>query len=792
MMTENLANIEPFETAEADSESCIETTTSVSVDLSPADFLKKMHPEGPWCITAINPEKSGRRTDTRTFYPGEENGLKTFIAKHNGKWNLYFSVNPVKRRMNRKATRADVQAMTWLHVDVDPRNDKDLAEEQERIRQMFLTENLPETVPEPTMVIFSGGGYQAFWKLAVPIEIEGNLEKAEEAAGYNLQLERLFKADSCHNIDRIMRLAGTINVPNAKKKKAGRTAVQSKVVSTNWDNIYATELFMPADKTRATEGGMAVSKSPSIKVEVPSNIERLNDVHDLDQYTSDGQPLEDHVKRIIQLGHDPEDDQGKPADDRSLWVFDATCALVRRGIPDDIIFAVLTDRDFRISDHIYDQKNPDKYTVRQIQRAKEKRESAEAEFICSKEGKPLRSNQQNVRTALVKLGVKVKRDAFRNRMLVDGLTEATEYLDDRLMTNLRLRIDEEFKFLVPKEFFYDVVGDIAFRNAYHPVRDYLDGLKWDGEERLDNWLVNYCGAEDSEYVRAVGRIVLTAAVKRVREPGVKFDEMLVLEGSQGIGKSQVLQALAAKEEWFTDEVPLAGDGKLVIEAMNGRWIAEAAELKGMRNKEVEHLKAFLSRTHDRGRLAYDRITSEVPRQFIIVGTTNSEHYLMDATGNRRFWPLRVARVDLNGLKRDRNQLWAEAAHRESKGESIRLPEELWAAAGEEQGKRALEDPYLSILAEALEGRWGKLSVEDVFRIVGIDKGQRNQHHNARIGEVMRRLGWRRERLRRNGTHQYCYLNCKTQDAPWLTVFENKGQLFIDRGETPEQVPEFPF
>ena len=373
--------------------------------------------------------------------------------------------------------------------------------------------------------------------------------------------------------------------------------------------------------------------------------------------------------------------------------------------------------------------------------------------------------------ALAKMNLSVKLDAFSNRMLLEGLDATVKVIDDRIMTRLWLETDRRFKFLCMKGFYFDVVGDIAFRNAFHPVRDYLDSLSWDGQGRLDDWLINYCGAEDTDYVRAVGRIVLLAAVRRVRHPGVKFDEMLVLEGAQGIGKSQVLNALAVKEEWFTDEVPLAGDGKLAIEALNGRWIAEAAELKGMRNKEVEHLKAFLSRTHDRGRLAYDRITSEVPRQFIIVGTTNSEHYLMDMTGNRRFWPVHVDRADVEGLTRDRDQLWAEAAHREAQGESIRLPEELWAVAGEEQAKRVLEDPFMVTLAAALEGQWGKIASENVFRLLDIPAGQRNQAHNIRIGETMRRLGWRRERLRREGTLQYCYLNCQTQDAPWLELIE---------------------
>jgi len=184
--------------------------------------------------------------------------------------------------------------------------------------------------------------------------------------------------------------------------------------------------------------------------------------------------------------------------------------------------------------------------------------------------------------------------------------------------------------------------------------------------RLNTWLIDWAKAEDTPYTRAVSAKPLLAAVRRVRRPGTKFDEMLVLEAPQGYNRSSALRILAVNDDWFTDDIPLNADSKVVIERLSGKWIAEASELKGMRRGDVEHLKAMLSRQVDRARLAYDRTPTEYPRQSIFIGTTNSATYLRDMTGDRRYWPVAVERFDLEALKANRDQLWAEAAHREAR------------------------------------------------------------------------------------------------------------------------------
>src|SRR5262249_34769653 len=259
-----------------------------------------------------------------------------------------------------------------------------------------------------------------------------------------------------------------------------------------------------------------------------------------------------------------------------------------------------------------------------------------------------------------------------------------------------------------------VLGNTARLNGFHPVRDYLDALQRDGVPRVDKWLITYAGGEDSKYTRAVGALMLIAGVQRGDPPCLKLDEMLRLEHpQQGTDKSSAWAVLAVQEEWFTDDLPLNVEGKRVIEQTRGKWIIEAAELSGIRKADTEHLKAMLSRRVDRGRLAYGRLPTEVPRQFIVVGSVNKTEYLRDTTGNRRFWPVLIARFDLDALRRDRDQLWAEAAVREAKGESIRLVRELWPEAAKEQQQRLADDPFVTVLATHLGHLESQVKAADV-------------------------------------------------------------------------------
>ena len=238
------------------------------------------------------------------------------------------------------------------------------------------------------------------------------------------------------------------------------------------------------------------------------------------------------------------------------------------------------------------------------------------------------------------------------------------------------------------------VTKVADDRSYHPIREYLAALpEWDGVLRVDTLLIDYLGAEDNSYVRAVTRKTLCAAVRRVQEPGVKFDTMLVLNGPQGIGKSTLISRLAG--EWFSDSLNLSDTkDKTAAEKLQGYWILEIGELAGLRKAEVETLRSFLSRQNDIYRAAFGRRATPHPRQCIFFGTTNAESgYLRDTTGNRRFWPVKTpgggVKHSWELTNEDISQIWAEVVVLVENGEKLHLAPDLETLAKSEQ-REALE------------------------------------------------------------------------------------------------------
>ena len=255
-----------------------------------------------------------------------------------------------------------------------------------------------------------------------------------------------------------------------------------------------------------------------------------------------------------------------------------------------------------------------------------------------------------------------------------------------------------------KDRIFDAVNVVAQKESYHPVRDYLDACTWDGVPRVDTLLIDYLGAEDSEYTRAVTRKALAAAVARIYRPGCKFDYMLTIRGRQGIGKSAIIAKLGG--DWFSDTFTTM-QGKDAFEQVQGVWLMEVGELAGMRKAEAETIKLYISKQSDRFRPAYGRRLQEFPRQCIFIGTTNETQFLRDTTGNRRFWvvdtPNDPARDMWEELTPDTVRLiWAEAVEIYKAGEKLYLPKELERIAREVQESYEEENPKAGIIADYLD------------------------------------------------------------------------------------------
>lgn len=327
------------------------------------DFLYQWGPEGPWVLTAISTDKKSIKT--RCFTAEHSAEMEAWIVENNGNRNLYFQVNPSIRNEDVKSARTNIQSLSWLHVDVDPRPGEDLQDERDRALKMLQAP--PSDVPPPTVIVDSGGGYQAFWALEEPFEIGGKAELYDLATAYNRQIEMIFCADSCHNVDRIMRIPGTINLPDKVKKEKGRQPALAKLVLFDPERVYPLSMFRQAQLVQNRGEGAIASQVGRVNVRLDQTATRLAGIEDLDQWN-----VPDRIRVIVVQGRHPEEGAKKEDDSRSAWLFDCLCGLVRADVPDEVIYSIVTDPDFGISASVLDKgTNSENYAMRQIGRAKE-------------------------------------------------------------------------------------------------------------------------------------------------------------------------------------------------------------------------------------------------------------------------------------------------------------------------------------------------------------------------------------------------------------------------------------
>ncbi len=296
---------------------------------------------------------------------------------------------------------------------------------------------------------------------------------------------------------------------------------------------------------------------------------------------------------------------------------------------------------------------------------------------------------------------------------------------------------------VSKDVTHQAVDLRASELAYHPVRDYLEALRWDGESRLRGWLNSYLGAENNAYHSGIGTMFLIAMVARIYQPGCKADYMLVLEGLQGARKSTACAILGGI--WFSDNLPDIRAGKDVAQHINGKWLIEVAELSALDKAEAAALKAFITRPVERYRPSYGRKEVIEPRQCVFIGTTNKTAYLRDETGGRRFWPVKVGMIDTRALARDRDQLFAEALALYQKRTKW-WPDQAFEAEhiAPQQNARYESDAWEEAIETYLSGIIdSKITVLDVARKgLHIDLPKVGTADQRRIAAALERLGWR--------------------------------------------------
>ncbi len=316
-------------------------------------------------------------------------------------------------------------------------------------------------------------------------------------------------------------------------------------------------------------------------------------------------------------------------------------------------------------------------------------------------------------------------------------------IDDREIECIRLHLAEKFSVEFSSQTMWKAVDLVAAGNVYHPIKDVLETYKWDRVPRVDTWLQTYCGSANNNLTNVMGRKVLTAMIARIYSPGCKFDYVLVLEGAQGIGKSTTCEILGG--EWYGD-APIDPQDKDCIPYIHSKWVVELSEMITTRKTDNERLKNFLSRREDDVRLPYARARQRFPRQCIFIGTINPDDvgYLTDTTGNRRFWPVFCERFDLEGLKRDREQLLAEAVQIYKKGESLMLPYELIKENEEETMKRLAADPWRWIVAEWIEANpeITEITTQHLYKnVIGGNVQTMHTGHQRRVAQALKDAGW---------------------------------------------------
>ena len=386
---------------------------------------------------------------------------------------------------------------------------------------------------------------------------------------------------------------------------------------------------------------------------------------------------------------------------------------------------------------------------------------------------------ENAVAAIHRSNLEIAWDEFKQSAVIRNLSLPWDesfgrVLNDHVGRVIRIYLVNRFQgvgYSPSKDNLYEALLTVAYGAKFNPVVEYLESLTWDGTPRVERLFADYFECGDDLYTRAVSKCFMVGAVRRMRRPGCKFDTMPVLKSPQGWNKSTAIKVLFGAD-WYSDADLGNLSNKDASMKLRGIWAQEFAEIDSLSHAGVGTLKAFMSRAVDRQRDPYNRIVEDVPRRCVFVGTVNEGGYLKDTTGARRFWPMDLqARIDIEALAADRDQLWAEATAMEAAGESDVLPQELWPVAAERQAAQTTADPWCDTITALLTQRANafaaydpdddeegegpppspdKIHTSELFYSLGIPDRDQTKGYSQRLRTVMEALGWTHARSLRIG------------------------------------------
>jgi Virulence-associated protein E len=381
----------------------------------------------------------------------------------------------------------------------------------------------------------------------------------------------------------------------------------------------------------------------------------------------------------------------------------------------------------------------------------------------------------NARLSLIDMGMAFRYNQLAHELLFswpgnEQYTLGEIAIEDNLIYWIRNLVWDRYRFEPSQHMMVEACLQLGYRSKFHPIRSYLQGLTWDGIPRRFTWLTDFLGVEDCEIHRQFAATTLLAGVGRVINPGCKYDQLLIIEGPQGLGKTSTLVTLS--KGWYYGGPLLSLPYQRQIEAIMGAWIVEIQELAGFRKTEMEQFNAFFSQQTDKTRLAYDRIARIIPRQCLPIATTNDEVYLRGLDGNRRCWSVRGGQVPHRTMTPyDADQLWAETYHAAMNGiVNLTLPQNLWEIAAQIQESRRTIDPWEDILM-SVEGEHvdqdtssERISTRALLLRLNISTDRATDRDTKRISKIMRANGWSGPDLKRvNGVTARCYHRTLTAD-----------------------------